>query len=73
MGDLDRRKHDVDIIERVIGDIQDSSDGPPRRVVDLEVPSAGGRQSIVELVVNISDERPTQPDHRREQASSRSS
>jgi hypothetical protein len=59
MGILDRRKHDVDVIERVIGGIQESSDGPPGQVIDLEVPSAGGSQSIVELVVNLSDESPS--------------
>ena len=66
MGDLDRRKHDVDIIERVIGGIQEGSDGPPARVVDVEIPSAGGSQSIVELVVNLSDESPATPDRPRE-------
>ena len=66
MGDLDRRKHDLDIVERVIGDIQDGADGPPGRVIDVEVPSTGGSQSIVELVVNLSDEGPSAPDGRHE-------
>jgi hypothetical protein len=66
MGDLDRRKHDVDIIERVIGGIQEGSDGPHARVVDVEVPSAVGSPSIVELVVNLSDESPATPDRPRE-------
>jgi len=65
MGDLDRRKHDVDIIERVIGGIQEGSDGPHARVVDVEIPSAGGSQSL-ELVVNLSDQSPAEPERRRE-------
>ena len=40
MGDLDRRKHDVDIIERVLGGIRDSGSDGRTRVVDVEVPSS---------------------------------
>jgi hypothetical protein len=65
MGDLDRRKHDVDIIERVIGGIQEGSDGPHERVIDVEVPSIGG-SPIVELIVNLADDSPTGPDRRHE-------
>jgi hypothetical protein len=64
MGDLDRRKHDVDIIERVIGGIQEGADGPHERVIGVEVPSIGG-SPIVELVVNLSDDSAT-TDRRRE-------
>jgi hypothetical protein len=62
MGDLDRRKHDVDVMERVIGDIQENSDGPPARVIDVEVPSTS---PIVELVVSLSYEGPSAADRRR--------
>jgi hypothetical protein len=64
MGDLDRRKHDVDVIERVIGGLQASSDGPPGQVIDVEVTSTDG-PSIVELVVNLSEERRSSTDRRR--------
>jgi hypothetical protein len=70
MGDLDRRKHDVDVMERVIGDIQENSDGPPGRVIDVEVPSTS---PIVELVVNLSYEGPPAPDRRRQEGPGRSS
>ena len=66
MGSLDRRKHDVDVIERVIGGIQESSDGPPGQVIDVEVPTGGGSQSIVELIVNLSHERPRADDRGRD-------
>ena len=64
MGDLDRRKHDVDIIERVIGGICEtgSSDGRTR-VVELNVPSViGSSRPILELTVGIDD---TESDSRR--------
>ena len=66
MAALDRRKHDVDVIERVIGGIQESSDGPPGQVIDVEVPSDGGSQSIVELIVNLSHDGPPAYDRGRE-------
>jgi hypothetical protein len=66
MGDLDRRKHDVDIIERVLGGIRDT-DAADRRthVVDVDVDMPGARDGsshpTLEVMVGISDE----PDHRR--------
>ena len=61
-GDLDRRKHDVDILERVLGGIRDSGepDGDSR-VVDVDVPGAGGSpHSTLELTVGIDEnESPT--------------
>ena len=62
MGDLDRRKHDVDVIERVLGGVQDSlrPDEPRRRVIDLDVPATNGfRSSNVELIVSLSENRLT--------------
>lgn len=61
MGDLDRRKHDVDVIERVLGGISDSaaSDDARTRVVDVNVPWAGGSSHrILELTVGIGDDEP---------------
>ena len=59
MGALDRRKHDVDVLERVLGGVQDrlSSDEPQSIVIDVAVPSSSGsRSSIAEVVVNLSEE-----------------
>jgi hypothetical protein len=55
MGDLDRRKHDVDILERVLGGIRDSGESDrPSRVVDVDVPGTGGSpHSTLELTVGI--------------------
>jgi hypothetical protein len=69
MGDLDRRKHDVDVHERVLGGVQDrlSSDEPQSLVFNVTVPSTGGsRSSIVEVVVNLSDEGRPRSDRDRE-------
>ena len=68
MSDIDRRKHDVDVLERVLGGVQDrlSSDEPRSLVIDVAVPSASGSpSSIVEVVVNLSEEhRPPSDRHR---------
>ena len=69
MGDLDRRKHDVDVIERVLGGVRDrlTDDEPPTHVVDV---SEGPYHSVVELTLGIADDRPrprctsTNPDRR---------
>jgi hypothetical protein len=56
MGDLDRRKHDVDVIERVLGGLQDGSgpDATRIRVIDVEMPWAGGStHSTLELTVGL--------------------
>jgi hypothetical protein len=68
MGDLDRRKHDVDVIERVLGGVQDTlgADEPRRQVIDVEVPATNGvRSSHLELIVNLSEDRRSMPDRRR--------
>ena len=55
MGGLDRRKHDVDIIERVLGGVRDSdrAEDDRTRVIDLDVPSSGSRAQTFELTVGI--------------------
>lgn len=58
MGDLDRRKHDVDVIERVLGGLRDN---PPERartqVIDVDVPSAQeGERPQVEVTIGLSSE-----------------
>ena len=57
MGDIDRRKHDVDIIERVLGGIRES-DAPEARthVVDLDLPRGSGfGHPTLELTVGLED------------------
>ena len=58
--DLDRRKHDVDIIERVLGGIRESgSPDVQTRVLDVDVPDApwagGTVHRTVELTIGIDD------------------
>jgi hypothetical protein len=56
MGSLDRRKHDVDIIERVLGGARDGdATGDDRtRVIDVDVPwVSGSRNQTLELTVGI--------------------
>ena len=63
MGDVDRRKHDVDILERVLGGIRDSGE-PERhsRVVDVDVPGASDSpHATLELTVGV-DENVSSPD-----------
>jgi len=58
MGDLDRRKSDVDVIERVLGSIRDSaSDGDGHaRVIDVDLPrTSGSTHSTLELTIGIED------------------
>ena len=64
MAGLDRRKHDVDIIERVIGGIRETGTSDDRtRVVELNGPSvSGSTRPILELTVGIDD---TESDSRR--------
>ena len=56
--DLDRRKHDVDVIERVLGSIADDDPSDRRtHVVDVDVPWASGlSHPVLELTVGIGDE-----------------
>ena len=55
MGDLDRRKHDVDVIERVLGGIRDSGHSDARtRVVDVDIPRASDRSpTTLELTIGL--------------------
>ena len=68
MGDLDRRKHDVDIIERVLGGIRDSDAADHRTHVvdvDVDVPSdRGSSHSTLEVTMGI-DEYESDSSHRR--------
>ena len=58
MGVLDRRKHDVDIIERVLGGIRETDMSDTRtRVVDVDLPqTSGSSHRVLELTVGISDD-----------------
>ena len=57
MGDLDRRKHDVDILERVLGGIRDAGESDRHsRVVDVDIPGTNDSpNSTLELTVGISE------------------
>jgi hypothetical protein len=55
MGDLDCRKHDVDVIERVLGGVRDRlMDDESTRVIDVPA----GERSTVELTVSIAEDGP---------------
>jgi hypothetical protein len=57
MGGLDRRKHDVDVIERVLNNILDDTDDGPTRVFDVDVPwVSGSRDQTLELMLGIDGE-----------------
>lgn len=58
MGGLDRRKHDVDVIERVLGGVRDGDTAEGRtRVYDMDVPWVSGcRDQTLELTVGIDDD-----------------
>ena len=58
MGDLDRCKHDVDVIERVLGGVRDrmSDDTRPTHVVDLPSHRGSKRHSTVELTIGLADD-----------------
>jgi hypothetical protein len=53
--DLDRRKHDVDVIERVLGGIRDTGSDRRIRVVDVEVPSDPDPNSRLELTIGLDE------------------
>lgn len=69
MGDVDRRKHDVDVIERVLGGVRDPAENAQpstTRHFDIEVPSSdGSRHSTVELTVGLSFDTTAAPTRRR--------
>ena len=54
MGDVDRRKQDMDVIERVIGGFRDRLDDgkPPTHVVDVYT----DQHSTVELTIGIAED-----------------
>ena len=60
--DLDRRKQDVDIIERVLGGMHVSDASRARtRVVDVDIPSAAGSEHpTLEVTIGLGE-----PNHRR--------
>lgn len=59
MGALDRRKHDVDVIERVVSGVRDRlhDDGAPTQVLDVG-PGCGTGHPMLELTIGIADDRP---------------
>jgi hypothetical protein len=60
--ELDRHKHDVDVIERVLGGVHEAlgADQPRRQVIDVAVPATNGyRSSSLELVVHLGERRAT--------------
>jgi hypothetical protein len=59
MGDVDRKKHDVDVIERVLGGLgeDERGHGQSTRLLDVDVPWYGGtKHSTVELTVGLPSE-----------------
>ena len=57
MGHLDRKKHDVDVIERVLGGVRDDEAFETTRVFNVEVPWYGGStETTVELTVGLPSE-----------------
>jgi hypothetical protein len=59
MGGVDRKKHDVDIMERVLGSLRDEAGGEDRStdLLDVDVPCFGGStRSTVELTVGLPSE-----------------
>ena len=62
--DLDRRKHDVDILERVLGGIREPGPADERtRIVDVNLPwTEASPPSTIELTIGFDD---AGPDRRR--------
>ena len=62
--DLDRRKHDVDVVERVLGGIREPGPVDERiRVVDVDLPrTSDSPPSTLELTIGFDD---SGPDRRR--------
>lgn len=68
MADVDRKKHDVDVIERVLGgagaDVTPTDRSTP--LLDVEVPWFGGtKPSTVELTVGLPEYSRSTPHHDR--------
>jgi hypothetical protein len=55
---LDQKKHDFDVMERVLGAVRDEEDAPESEVVRLDVRPwfAGTTSSVVQLTVNRGDD-----------------
>ena len=70
MGDLDRRKHDVDVIERVLGSVRETVGRPGEytRLISVEVQWEGGgpARSTVELTVGLASNAAESPPPRRD-------
>jgi hypothetical protein len=58
MASIDRRKHDIDVMERVLGDARDEAGepAPHRQVVNLGMRPwmAGARTSVVQVTISSS-------------------
>ena len=63
--DLDRRKHDVDVIERVLGGIRDTGPDGRTRVVDVDVHSDPDEHSTLELTIGLDNSESSHSDRRR--------
>lgn len=57
MGALDTRKHDVDILERVLGGVRDRAADSPTHVVDVPA-DRDGDPSTVEVTVGLGEDGP---------------
>jgi hypothetical protein len=70
MGDLDRKKHDLDVIERVLGGVRDTGNSAEKstRLISVEVPWLGGStRSTLELTVGLSSDSPPDADRDRDE------
>jgi hypothetical protein len=69
VGEVDRKKHDVDVLERVLGGIRDSAPAAHSTpLCDVDVPWLEGSsaRSTVELTVGLPDEpEPPESRHRK--------
>jgi hypothetical protein len=68
MGDLDRRKHDIDIIERVLGGTRDNAETCESctRLVDVDLARTGeSEHSTLELTVSLENVPDHSPSRRR--------
>jgi hypothetical protein len=75
MGDVDRKKHDVDVIERVLGGIGDDvrAHEQSTRLLDVDVPWFGGSMhSTVEMTVGLSSESRPSSESRSSESAPRS-
>ena len=57
MGALDRRKHDVDVIERVLSGVRDrlQEDRSPTHIIDVG-PRSAAEHSMLELTIGLADD-----------------